>query len=121
MHALLIVAHGSRLQSYSEEIDLLVSRLKGQLTNFDQIEYAFLELAEPGITKACDHLIDSGASRISIFPYFLAAGRHITEDIPDEVNKVSASHTEVEISLLDYFGSTENIFNALCQELKSQS
>ena len=120
MHALLIIAHGSRKPSYAEEINLLVSRLEQQLTGYDFVEYAFLELSEPSIGNACDRLIEKGTRKISAFPYFLAAGRHILEDIPEEVNEVAQRHPEININLMNYFGSTENNFNALCQELEVQ-
>jgi len=33
--------------------------------------------------------VQQGASEVVIFPYFLAAGRHVEEDIPEEAAKVA--------------------------------
>lgn len=48
MKSLLLVAHGSRQAEYNSEIAALAGRLADKAaTDFDVVEHAFLELAEP--------------------------------------------------------------------------
>ena len=76
MHALLMIAHGSRRDASNEEVRALADRIADQAAGeFDQLACCFLELAEPLIPNAIDQLVSEGASHITVFPYFLAIGR----------------------------------------------
>ena len=46
------------------------------------IEHAHMELARPTIQDAFSACVARGAKHIIVHPYFLAPGRHSTEDIP---------------------------------------
>jgi sirohydrochlorin ferrochelatase len=56
---------------------------------YDKVERAFLELADPLIPAGVEALIETGTDDITVVPYFLSAGRHVVEDIPAEVAKVA--------------------------------
>ena len=74
---------------------------------FAAIECAFLELAEPSIPDGLARLIADGAAHITVLPYFLSAGRHVAEDIPEEVEGVQAAHPDVHIEIAPYLGTSE--------------
>lgn len=106
--ALLLVAHGSRLAASNDEIRAMTRRVRALATDrYALIECAFLELAEPSIGNGIERLIESGANHIAVLPYFLAAGRHVAEDIPNEVNAKAAEHTGAVIELLPYAGTAD--------------
>lgn len=46
------------------------------------VEPAHMELAEPTIEQTFAECVARGARRIVVHPYFLAPGRHSTQDIP---------------------------------------
>ena len=50
---------------------------------------AFLGFAEPSIINAIDKCSEIGAENVTVLPYFLSAGVHITRDILSEINKAS--------------------------------
>ena len=114
MKSLLLVAHGSRVQSSNEEIaalsDKLRERLKGR---FDHVSCAFLEIAQPDIPSGLAACVAAGASEIVVLPYFLAAGRHINEDIPREVAK--CDHPDVPIRICDHIGGSAGMPELLVQ------
>ena len=90
MKALLIVAHGSRRDSSNEEVRELARTVAAHPdSEYDRVDCAFLELAQPSIPDGVRTLIDEGASVVTVVPYFLSAGRHVVEDIPAEVGKVT--------------------------------
>ena len=68
------------------------------------VETGFLELAQPLIPDAIDRCVKQGATRIVVIPYFLSAGRHVHEDIPAEVDKARAMHTDVPMTILPHIG-----------------
>lgn len=108
--ALLLVAHGSRVEESNEEIRRLTASLRAVAgAHFDAVECAFLELAEPSIPDGIQRLIDAGAGHVTVLPYFLAAGRHVSEHIPAQVDAKRAEHPAVAIEITRYFGTAEAI------------
>lgn len=116
MKAILLVAHGSRKQSSNEEVKQLSLKMNQLVSNeFDFIKHAFLELAEPLIPHGIDQCVELGATDIIIVPYFLSAGRHVTEDVPEEVQKGIKNNPDVNIVISDYLGANSEIANLLLQ------
>ena len=108
--SLLVVAHGSRRDASNDEVRALTERVRGASDErFAAIECAFLELAEPSIPDGLQRLIDDGARHITVLPYFLAAGRHVIEDIPEEVAVKQRQHPEVHIEIAPYLGTSETM------------
>jgi sirohydrochlorin ferrochelatase len=109
MKSLLVVAHGSRRQESNHEVRELAGRLRALENQYERIECAFLELAEPSIPGGLRQLIQTGSEEIVVLPYFLSAGRHVATDIPDEVDIVRAEYPAVTIHLAPYLGAASAI------------
>lgn len=114
MKALLLIAHGSRVSSSNEEVRRLAAKLAAR-DRFDLVECAFLELAEPSIPQGVQRCIDAGAREVLVLPYFLAAGRHVTEDIPAQLLEKREEHPGVEIRVCDYLGKSPAVEDALLE------
>lgn len=114
MKALLIVAHGSQRAASNDEVRDLAARV-GDLAGgcFDRVQTAFLELAEPSIPDGIQACIDAGADEVVVMPYFLSAGRHVSEDIPAEVARKQQEHRRVRIRVADYVGAQPGIADLL--------
>lgn len=111
---LLIVAHGSRRQASNDEVRRLGERVSElQSPGIDHVEVAFLELAEPGIPEGLERCAGLGASEIIVFPYFLAAGTHVAEDIPEALETFAARHPQVRLRLTAHLGASEALPNAI--------
>ena len=110
MHALLLIAHGSRREASNQEVRELAARLEQIVgAHFDRVTPAFLELAEPDIPTGVDLCVESGATTITAVPYFLSAGRHVANDIPTELEKAMRNHQTVTIHQSDYLGKHESV------------
>jgi len=110
MKYLLIIAHGSRRAGSNEEIGQIAKLVAGQPGNsFDHVSSAFLEIAKPSIPEGINDCIAKGATHITILPYFLAAGRHVVEDIPNEVKMVDYDSEKVTIVIKPHIGAADNI------------
>jgi sirohydrochlorin ferrochelatase len=116
MKALLLVAHGSRRESSNGEIRELTDRLREDDSDFDIVDCAFLELAEPSIPDGIRCLIRQGASEVVVLPYFLSAGRHVVEDIPGDIKQVVDEHPDVEIRQAPYLGACEGVVDLLLKQ-----
>ena len=114
MHALLLIAHGSRREASNDEVRDLAQALKHQTGDeFSIVECAFLELAEPSIPDGVSVCVEKGAESVTVLPYFLSAGRHVVSDIPEELQKAQAKHQQVNIKTAPYLGSAQGIIEIL--------
>lgn len=103
--ALLIVAHGSRKTSSNQEVMTLTQQIADAQDNpHDVTECAFLELTQPGIEESIDALIERQCQQITVVPYFLAAGRHVAEDLPRIVSAKQAQYPGIQIRLTKHLG-----------------
>lgn len=108
--ALLLVAHGSRRARANQEVIELTSQLRKMAgTQFSSIDCAFLEFKQPSIPVKIDALIGVGVKKIVVLPYFLAAGRHIAEDIPAQIADKEVEYPHVHIEMAPYLGSSKLI------------
>jgi sirohydrochlorin ferrochelatase len=107
MHALVLAAHGSRRQSSNEEVKALAQTIAGQCRDrYPFVNAGFLELAQPSIPDALRACAEAGATRITLVPYLLAAGRHVVEDIPGEVDSVREELAGVEMTITAHIGAS---------------
>ncbi len=80
---------------------------------FASVSCAFLQFAEPGVAEAIEACVRQGASGILLLPYFLSAGRHVPQDIPEQVRDKRRAHPDVEIEVLPYLGSVDALTDLL--------
>ena len=78
---IVFVDHGS-LFCESNDLLLEVAEVFRQQTDWEIVEPAHMELAEPSISEAFRRCVEQGAEIVVVFPYFLGPGRHVSEDIP---------------------------------------
>lgn len=109
MRYLLIVAHGSRRMASNDEVREVARRFDLQEHQFDKVSTAFLELDDPSIPQGLINAIKQGACEIVVLPYFLSAGRHVTEDIPAEVATVQKDYPNVIIKIAPYLGASDRM------------
>ena len=94
-----IFAHGSSVASANDAVRLVAAQVARQ-GGFELVETAFLEGGSPDLADAVRRLIDRGASRILVVPYFLTLGLHLQRDLPRIVAGISSIETSVEIHVV---------------------
>ncbi|HIP94002.1 MAG TPA: cobalamin biosynthesis protein CbiX [Leucothrix sp.] len=118
MKYLLIVAHGSRRMASNDEVREVARRFDRQEHGFDKVATAFLELDDPSIPQGLLNAIEQGATDIVVLPYFLSAGRHVSEDIPAEVISVQKHYPNVMIKIAPYLGASDRMPEILLAQTK---
>ena len=122
MKHLLIVAHGSRRQASNGEVEQLAAQLHASpYHDFTQISCAFLELASPSSPQGIQQAIDAGATEVVVMPYFLSAGRHVSEDIPAAIAEVQPANPAISIRLIPYLGSLAGIADLMLNHAQASS
>ncbi len=107
MKALLLVAHGSRRAASNEEVEALAAAVAIDCASqFGYIGAAFLELAVPDIPEGVRRCVEAEASSIVVVPYFLAAGTHVVNDIPQILQQVQQEHPHCSIEMVEHIGAS---------------
>ncbi|HUQ71105.1 MAG TPA: CbiX/SirB N-terminal domain-containing protein, partial [Planctomycetaceae bacterium] len=68
------------------------------------VEVSYLELATPTIPDGCRRCVSRGANRVLMLPYFLSAGRHVTEDLIEHQRQLAAEFPDVTFQLCPPLG-----------------
>ncbi|MCR9112286.1 MAG: sirohydrochlorin chelatase [Rhodobacteraceae bacterium] len=88
----MICGHGSRSQSAVDEFATLAEKLPPLLPQDWEMEYGYLEFANPVIRDGLDKLREKGCERILAVPGMLFAAMHSKNDIPTVLNTYAARH-----------------------------
>lgn len=122
MKSIVLVAHGSRLQSSNDEAKQLAHKLAERLlsSRYQIFEIAFLELTTPTIADAVENCIQQGASEVCVMPYFLCAGHHVMRDIPNEVKPLQNKYPHIAFQMTAHVGSSDLITDLLCELVEHQ-
>lgn len=119
-NALLVISHGSRRSASNEEVAALVARIREQSGELI-VAHAFLEIAEPMVNQTINRLIESGVTDIRVFPHFLAAGTHVSRDIPREIAMARTEHPDVQFSILPHLGALKELPSLILETTRSKS
>ncbi|MCP3939975.1 MAG: cobalamin biosynthesis protein CbiX [Desulfobacteraceae bacterium] len=124
MNALIIVAHGSRKKESVRQVAALCQKLSEKIQNlsdknrFDVVMPGFLQFCSPLLEETIEDLVQKGAARIVIFPFFIAAGSHLLKDIPESIEKAGKAYPWVEFSITRHLGGIETIEDLILKEVK---
>jgi sirohydrochlorin cobaltochelatase len=93
--AILVVGHGTRKAAGADQLRQLVETMR-QLEPEALLVESFLELAEPTIEQALEHVKASGLRRVKVVPVLLFEAGHAKSDIPEAV-AAAASRLGIEV------------------------
>ena len=88
----MICGHGSRSAAAVDEFKVLAEKLPGYLPPDWEVDYGYLEFANPVIRDGLDRLREKGCDRILAVPGMLFAAMHTKNDIPTVLNTYAAKH-----------------------------
>ncbi len=78
---IILVDHGSQIEE-SNALLLEIAEAFRKQSDWEIVEPAHMELAEPSIATAFARCAEQGAKLVAVMPYFLGPGRHSSQDIP---------------------------------------
>ena len=88
----MLCGHGSRSQAAVDEFARLAEHLPAWLPGDWDLEYGYLEFANPVIRVGLDRLRERGCRRILAVPGMLFAAMHSKNDLPSVLNSYAAEH-----------------------------
>ncbi|SHF65836.1 sirohydrochlorin cobaltochelatase [Modicisalibacter ilicicola DSM 19980] len=108
---LILLAHGSRDPRWRAPFDALAESLAGRLDT--PLRLAYMELCEPSLESVAAELAAAGYRRADVLPLFFAAGRHLREDVPRQIEALCSQHETLTIELLAPVGEHPAFIDAL--------
>ncbi len=112
MDALVLFSHGSLLCGAGEALDAHAERLRAR-GDFDRVEVGYLNYSEPPFLDTVARIVEAGAKRIVVVPYFLVAGYFVTSSLPKILNEARAIYPEVEFIVADALRHDAGLADAL--------
>jgi sirohydrochlorin ferrochelatase len=98
MTGLIVFAHGSAVEAANEGVRALTAEV-ASAGGYRLVETAFLDCAPPDLRAAVASVVDRGASRIVVVPFFLTLGIHLQRDLPGIVDELRNIHKGVAIEV----------------------
>ncbi len=105
MNGLLVIAHGSRNPDSNLETARLIEAMTARKTRYDLITHAFLEIAQPDIATGVACLDAHGVNAITVLPYFLARGNHVSRDVSGIIRALSDAYPAIRFDLRPHIGA----------------
>ncbi|MHB1399773.1 MAG: sirohydrochlorin chelatase [Trichloromonadaceae bacterium] len=114
--AILLMGHGSRVAKANNALHAIAEMVKEQ-TGARIVEVSFREQHAPNIQKGIDACVAQGARRILLYPYFLFAGAHVLEDLPEEIEAAEKRYPGLEMVLGQPLGVHPKLAEIVCERI----
>jgi len=118
----IILCHGSRgergIVEVPEALRRVTEGVKPLLPPGVEVIGAALQFNHPTLEEAVESLAVRGVERIVIMPYFLFPGRHITEHIPQLVEKLKCIYPERQFIMANPLGLEEHFIGSVAKRIE---
>ena len=116
-YGVMVCGHGSRDEDAESEFLNFAKKLKNQLLQYE-LDWGFLEFANPVIKSGLDSLREKGIREIMSVPVMLFAAGHAKNDIPSVLNAYQAQYPELSISYGRELGIDLKLIRAAGERVK---
>jgi sirohydrochlorin cobaltochelatase len=100
---IILFAHGSKDPGWKSSFEGIARLLCDELGSGAAC-LAFLQFAEPTLSRAVEQAAEDGIRKVFILPLFLSSGGHVLRDLPEQVERAKEIYPEIELSLLQPIG-----------------
>lgn len=115
MHAIVLLAHGSRNPDWKRPLEAVLARTRA-LAPDRPVELAYLERSEPDVFSVSKELVERGATAIELVAVFLAPGGHVRSDIPRLVDELQSKHPGLKVGFSGQaLGERDEVIDALAR------
>ncbi len=109
---MILFGHGARDPRWAEPFERLRTQVASRRSDAPTM-LAYLELMQPDLDAAVDHLVADGCGRVTIVPIFFGVGSHLRRDLPALVDALRARHPAIPIAVADAAGEDEGVLAAV--------
>jgi sirohydrochlorin ferrochelatase len=112
LQAILLFSHGSVLCGAEQNLLELAARMRSR-GDAPIVEVGFLNYTEPTFAQAVERCLEAGARRIVVAPYFLIAGKFVTDDLAKTVEVEREKHPSIDFAVAEVIGFHESLADAV--------
>jgi sirohydrochlorin cobaltochelatase len=109
---IILFAHGSRDPAWFAPFEALATRVKARAPDA-AVRLAYLEFASPNLVQAVADAANAGLTKVHVVPVFLAAGKHLREDLPQLIAQAQAAHPQLTITCASAIGEDARMLDAM--------
>ncbi|MGO9611909.1 MAG: precorrin-8X methylmutase [Dissulfurispiraceae bacterium] len=121
MEHIILIGHGSPKKE-ANNIQLVGKLLHNALhpgCNKGCVKVAYLQFARPDIMQTIKECVVDGTQRITIHPYFLTSGVHVTKDIPKMIKEAGERYPTVEFIYTEPLGVHKKLVEIVREKISS--
>lgn len=108
---LVLLAHGSRdarwCGTFEKGLEIINRHLDKKAC------LAYFEMASPSLESVISKRYLSGVRDMAILPLFFAEGRHLLQDVPQQIARLQKQYGDLNITLLEAVGCQEKFWDFL--------
>lgn len=119
-NGVIIITHGSKRKEANDEIRALVSMIQEQDPE-NVYQTAFLQFEEPALGQAVDEVLARGVPKVTIMPYFLVTGTHLSIDIMELINSEQQKHPAVEFLITSHLGGHPGLVDIVLDRIRARN
>lgn len=108
----ILLAHGSKAESWKKPFELLLQRLQGDGKN-GNLSLAYMEFTGPTLEDALEQARLDSVENIAVLPLFIAVGTHVGRDVPQRIAAFQSRYPEIEVELLPALGEDAEFIEIL--------
>lgn len=116
--AVLLLGHGSKADEANKTLIRVATAVK-EAGGYGIVQPAFLQMERPDFQEAVDIMVEKGFTDITVMPYFLYMGLHVTKDLPDEIERAMERHKGLKISVKDNLGFHEKLVDITIERIEA--
>ncbi len=119
--SILLLGHGSPKKD-ANNLERVGKMLHGMLhagCTEDCVKVAYLQFAEPGIMDAVRGVVNRGAKKVILHPFFLTAGLHVTKDIPEMIDEARRLYPGVKFIYTEPLGIHEKLAHIVMERISA--
>lgn len=117
---IVLLGHGSRRGKDTDlGLEEIRRRLQLRFNNGQRVRMAGLEFTPPSLEEAVLKLASDGSTYILVMPFFLFQGKHLKEEIPDDIERIRSLVTQVSLRLTGNLGLDSRLLDMVEERIKS--
>ena len=117
MKGVLLCGHGSRSAEALHDFEIFVEKYKVQNQEIP-VAYGFLELSKPTFADAVQSLYEQGVREIDALQLFLFSGKHISDDIPQQLHEIELQFADLKMSIYEPLGKDQRLVEIVSNSVK---
>ena len=111
---MILFAHGARDPRWAQPFEAIAQALRSRQPRL-QVQLAYLEFMSPTLPEAAEALAQQGVRQLHVLPLFLGAGGHVRKDLPELIDRIRASHPQIDVQLHPAIGEQAAVIQAMAE------